>query len=66
MAQWLRVVLPFQRVRVPLQALTWELTTVYNSSSKGASTFWPPWVSGTNVAHRHTCRPNIHTHKKKI
>lgn len=36
-------------------------TVVHNSSSKGSDeVFQPPWVLGTHMAHRYTCRQHTH------
>jgi hypothetical protein len=39
MAQPLRALLLFQRIQVQFPAPTWQLTTVFNSSSRGSGSF---------------------------
>lgn len=55
------------RVRVQSPALTWQLTTVFNSSFRGSSSlFWPLWALEMCMVQMHTSRGNIHMHNIKI
>jgi hypothetical protein len=64
-AQWLERQLQFQRTRVRVLAPTQQLTTVYNSSSRGSDGLvWSPQIPGTQIAQRHTYRLNTHTYKR--
>jgi len=67
MAQWLRALAALLEdpSSIPSTHITWWLTTVCNSIFRASSTFWPPWVSGTQVEHRLICRQNTHTHRIK-
>lgn len=57
LAQWLRHLLLSQKTRVPLPASTWQLTTLWNSSSRKPSMlFWPLNALGTYVICRHAYR----------
>lgn len=50
-----------------LAATTWQLTTMFTSSSMGFKTFlWPLWVSHAHVVQRHQCRQDTHAHKIKL
>jgi hypothetical protein len=52
------------KISVWFWTFTWQLTTIYNGSSRRPNTFfWPLWTPGTCMAHRHTLRLNIYTHK---
>lgn len=47
-----------QRFRAPVL-----FQTICNSSFMGSNTlFWPLQATGTHRVHRHTCKPNTHTH----
>lgn len=48
-------------------ASTRPLITIRSSSSpRGPALFWPPWLPGKLVMHRHKCKQNTYTHKGKI
>lgn len=64
-ARRLRALLLSQRAGVGVPALTCQLTTISNSTSKGPNTEHVWCMHWTHV-HMHICRPNNQTHKFKI
>ena len=56
----------FPKCQVQFATSTWQLTTVCNSSPRGSDIlFWPPWIPGIHMVHRHTCKQNIYIYKVK-
>ena len=59
--------LAFQGTQVQFPVTTWELTTIYNSSSRRSNAlFWFLWTSSTYVVYRPTCRQNTYMHKNNL